>query len=267
VLTYIFEYAPAQAATRVDPLLHSGIGTSGGQDNFHSTFWFEGVNRRGVLFFGTLDAAPSSDPADGNASHEWYDNPGQMGMDLSGVVGVFTNNEAVTGGTSGASASVVTYDAGTPAIAVSQSSSLVDFTVGETITGGSSGAHATVTYFRRNDPVCAHGFPPATSGITGPVRTASRPVIIIFDPAKLEAVKAGTTVDYETRADYIIDAQATYGIVTGAQNVSGGAKALSGCYFDAATNRLYLNANRADITRYGSQVQEALIHVFEILDT
>ena len=61
-------------------------------------------------------------------------------LDISNVSGTFQTDETVTGGTSGATGTIVTVATDYLVIDVSSGT----FQVGETITGGTSGATATV---------------------------------------------------------------------------------------------------------------------------
>lgn len=67
-------------------------------------------------------------------------------LTFTSVTGTYTVNETITGGTSGATGVVVSYDAANKQVRYYQTSSNVGtFQVGETITGGSSGATGAVS--------------------------------------------------------------------------------------------------------------------------
>jgi len=69
-------------------------------------------------------------------------------IDYTGLAGTFTDSETITGGTSGATATVIDDNGSTSMIIGAESAA---FTVGETITGGSSAATATVGTYSANN--------------------------------------------------------------------------------------------------------------------
>lgn len=334
-ITYPYEYFAASLTdNRIDPLKNSGRGTWSSVDGVTSLWWFEGVNQRGVVWTATLMGSAIAAPTDPNATHEYYNNDGQISMFLSGISGTFTQGEMLRGTTSHADMQIGAYDTGvglsgaqagtaftvtetltgtsSGAHGVVQTSTVIgggyfqatltsvvgtftvgeairgtvtpaylkvfswtagtatligvsfaNFTSAETVTGLTSGATATIATLQRHDR-CTHGFTLPVA-VTGPGTTRSVPTLIIFDPAKLDAVKNGSATDWMQDADYVIDLEATYGIVTAPQTDSGGAKAIAGNFYDPNTKRLYLNAIRADVTTPG--IATTLIHVFQIADT
>ena len=76
VLTYPVEYFPTNyTQARADPTLNGGKGTwQGAMCSMNDAFWYEGTNKRGVLYVGTLAAGYSASASDPNASHTWYRN-------------------------------------------------------------------------------------------------------------------------------------------------------------------------------------------------
>lgn len=108
---------------------------------------------------------------------------------------------------------------------------------------------------------CTHGVPSPVQ-ITGPVSTDAWPFMIIYDPADLEAIRAGRRTDYTTDAAQVINADSKFGVVTAGVATVGSGRTLVGQYFDAATRKLYVAAPEADQTIPGYVLP--LVHVFQI---
>ncbi len=188
---------------------------------------------------------------------------------ISGGTGAFTVGETITESTTGFTQTVSSWTSGTSSIVSIDSTPNLDLTVGHTVTGSISNTTATLTAFHRFD-VCNH-----TCGgswaVTGPGTTKNSSVIIIMDPATLNAVKAGAT-DYTQVASEIIDVNATYGARTEPVNPATAgplqAGALNGGYYHPTTNGgdWYLFANTADDT-IGPLYNPGLIQVFHINDS
>lgn len=285
-LTYPIEifHGHDNVQNRVDPALNGGKGTwSGATSSTLDAFWFEGTNKRGVVFVGVIAAGYSTDPSEPTACHEWYYQQGQLGLQLTGLTGTVQNSDTATGGMSGKTGTVtgVQEQSLNGWIGLAQSipggtdPHLQDFTIGETVTFSPSGAHGTVSTQKRHD-TCAHGFGCIQCASAGDSLRKSVPAIMIFDPDRLTSNKAtvasagqvisGSTLDYTTEATAIIDPELTYGIRVAEQN-SAQAKQLSGCWRIPNTNRFLVIAPAADNSRVGDAVKESLIHVFDINDT
>jgi hypothetical protein len=93
--------------------------------------------------------------------------------------------------------------------------------------------------------------------------------MVIMDPDDLNAVKAGSAVDYETEAASMFSLNAApYSLTLSAWENQGTGGLIAPGYFDSTANRLYLMSRAADCTRTGNcNAAESLIHVFEISDT
>lgn len=109
--------------------------------------------------------------------------------------------------------------------------------------------------------LCTHGVASPVQ-ITGPVSTDAYPFAMIYDPADLQAVRAGTKVDYTVNAASTINLQARYGIQTSLLTHIGSAKYVGDSYFNPATGRLYVCAPEADAVN--SSYFIPLIHVFQV---
>jgi hypothetical protein len=109
--------------------------------------------------------------------------------------------------------------------------------------------------------LCTHGVA-SPIDVTGPVSTDAYPAFIIYNPADLEAVKAGQRVDYTVDPLHVVNAQTVYGARTAPITELGAAKTFGGSYFDAAARKLYVCAPAADNTIGG--LNNPLIHVFHI---
>ncbi len=105
--------------------------------------------------------------------------------------------------------------------------------------------------------LCMHGCS-CVQCATGPSTTLSKGVFIIYDPATLNAVKAGAT-DYEAAASSLIDVQLEYGCTLAPQDKLQ-ANNLNGVFWNPTTKKLYVGANMADAA--GGYTM--LIHVFSI---
>ncbi len=111
--------------------------------------------------------------------------------------------------------------------------------------------------------LCTHGVASPVN-ITGPVSTDAYPFTMIFDPADLEAVKAGTKADYTVDAKQTINLQAAHGIQTSTIDHIGSAKFVGDSYFDPATRKLYVCAPEADKPITSANYFIPLVHVFQI---
>ena len=109
--------------------------------------------------------------------------------------------------------------------------------------------------------LCTHG-QASPIDVTGPVSTDAYPVFIIYDPADLNAVRAGQRVDYTVEPSSTVNAQTAFGMKTAPITMMGSAKALGGSYFDAETRTLYVAAPQADATIPG--LFNPLVHVFRV---
>jgi hypothetical protein len=271
--TYAYEIYDTQAK-RTDPLLNGGISTWSDENSYlYPALWLEGTHKRGVIFVGAIEGAAGTDVEDCvDTAHAWYRNESGGYVVLTSVSGTFADGETITGGTSSTDA----VTAGNP-VAGSGGTTYVgwtsnpgpdeDFTVGEIITGGTSKATGTVSVFRRHSH-CNH-LCDCVVCATGPSSTLSTTVMTIMDPDDLNAVKAGTKVDYTVEAASMFSLNASpYSLhLSTFGNQGTGNKVLPG-YFDSTTNRLYLLAPAADCTRTGNcNFAEALVHVFEIDDS
>jgi hypothetical protein len=108
---------------------------------------------------------------------------------------------------------------------------------------------------------CRHGFPSPVN-ITGPVSTDAYPVLMLYDPRDLDAVRAGSRVDYTIEPAHIINAQARFGVATAPITEVSTGKTFGGCYFEAETRRLFVGAPQADATIPG--LLNPVVHVFRI---
>ena len=108
---------------------------------------------------------------------------------------------------------------------------------------------------------CSHGVP-SPVGITGPVSTDAWPFMLIYDPADLEAVRAGKRTDYTIDPAQSINALSKFGVTTSGIGTIGSARTIAGQYFDAASRKLYIAAPEADGTIGG--IVFPLVHVFQI---
>jgi hypothetical protein len=130
-------------------------------------------------------------------------------------------------------------------------------------TGTLAAAHVWYSNSGTGNLLCTHGVPPpAGLQITGPVSTDAYPVLIIYDPADLEAVRAGSKVDHSVNPSQVVNAQTVYGLKTARISGVGSAKSIVGTYFDATSRKLYVAAPEADETIAG--VYNPLVHVFRI---
>ena len=108
---------------------------------------------------------------------------------------------------------------------------------------------------------CSHGVGSPVD-ITGPVSTSAYPMLMIYNPADLVAVRAGTKTDYSVDPVEVVNLESRFGIQTSAINNVGSAKSIVGSYFDTASRRLYIAAPEADTTIPG--LYNPLVHVFQI---
>jgi hypothetical protein len=109
--------------------------------------------------------------------------------------------------------------------------------------------------------LCTHG-QASPVDITGPVSTAAYPVMMVYDPGDLDAVRAGKKTDYTVDPVHVINADATYGAATARIQEMGTGRSFGGVYFDASTRKLYIAAPQADMTIPG--LFNPMVHVFQI---
>jgi hypothetical protein len=261
-LTYIFEpgFNPMQ---RIDPAQNSGVGVWGDESStLTGAIWIDGTNKDGVVFFAKSAVSSNTNAADctltTGSAHEFYRNVGQGSIQLASSSG-FSNASTytLTGGTSGTTGS--TQFVSTGYVGYSNAGAL--YTVGETVTQATTGASSTVLAQHQND-TCWHGCTISVP-VTGPGQTVQTPLMIIYDPATLSAVHAGSVTDYAQTADHIVDMRATYGLQTACES-SLQAGAISGAF--KAGDKLYVIANEG-YHPSSCNSTEILIHVFTVNDT
>jgi hypothetical protein len=211
--------------------------------------------------------------AHGVVSDSAVDTSGIAYIVFSSSSGTFSVGEFVQGGTSGRYMQVTSWNSGTATLVGNE---FIEFTDGETVQGQTSMATATISgkpagvrnSWLRHNLVCVHGHTLPVP-VTGPGTTQSTSAIIIYDPAKGEAVKAGSATDWQQDANYIMNMQSLFSLITAPQDDLA-AKSIDGYYFDTATNNLYLNAVHADCSHDNgcgvNHNMETLIHVFHIND-
>jgi len=108
---------------------------------------------------------------------------------------------------------------------------------------------------------CTHGME-SPVGVTGPVSTNAYPVMFIYDPADLDAVRAGKRVDYTIDPVHSVNMEARFGVATAAIKETGSAKMMAGAYFDVQTRKLYVAAPQSDLSVPG--LLNPLVHVFRV---
>jgi hypothetical protein len=108
---------------------------------------------------------------------------------------------------------------------------------------------------------CTHGME-SPVGVTGPVSTNAYPVMFIYDPADLDAVRAGKRIDYTIDPVHSVNMEARFGVATAAIKETGSAKMLAGAYFDPQTRKLYVAAPQSDLSVPG--LLNPLVHVFRV---
>jgi hypothetical protein len=234
--TEIFEPDFDTPRQSVDPAQNGGYASWDAADSISGGIWIDGPTKDCLLLTGGLSVSADDDPNSEDASHTFYRNEHQYSIHLSGVSGTCQNGETYEGLTSGAtlntggavfSAALAKVQGGhTPA-------DVQTFQVGETLRGNTSLCTGTITIAHRHN-WCSHGF---TRSVTGDFSTFSVPVFIIFDPARLETNKAGTTLDYTTPASSIIDLETTYGLETSTS--AGTLNHIAGFFCNPTTRKLY----------------------------
>jgi hypothetical protein len=132
---------------------------------------------------------------------------------------------------------------------------------GVIFTGRFAAGHIWYRNEAQGNDKCTHGLS-SPVGITGGVSTAGYPIMIIYDPADLDAVRAGRKVDYTTDAMHVINMEARFGVATAPITEVGSANLLGGAYFDRETRKLYVSAPQADRTIAG--LTNPLVHVFRV---
>jgi len=127
--------------------------------------------------------------------------------------------------------------------------------------GGETVAHTWYNAGGGSPPFCDHGCP-SPVGVTGPVTTKRELVFCIYDPSKLDEVKAGTRVDYSVDPEQFIyptnDMDSLIQLV--GPDTTG--PALSGCIIDETNNMFYILANQKDDTTFG--LTWPLIYAFQV---
>jgi hypothetical protein len=242
-VTYVWETYTNQPL-RVDPLLNGGIGTwSSESSSTGQGIWFNGTNKKGVIFPASIQGAYGNDPNSANGY-----------VKLGSVTG--SPSGTMTGGTSGDVANVFSVNG---AYAFFNDAEGDEFLIGETVTG--TGWSATVLEWDEFD-TCNHGC--VNAAATGPVSTKYIASFIVYDPAELERVKAGTIQDYQAEAEFVADVTEEFNLTTGGTN--GKPLYFDGAYLNGTT--LYMISHQADISSTGNpNAMEALIHVFTLDDS
>jgi len=131
---------------------------------------------------------------------------------------------------------------------------------GVIFTGKLAAAHVWYRNAGVGNLLCTHGMASPVD-ITGPVSTDAYPVIIVYDPSDLDAVRTGAKTDYKVDPVHFINAASTYGAVTAQLKEVGTGRSFGGAYFDASTRKLYVAAPQADLT---TGLLNPLVHVFQI---
>jgi hypothetical protein len=132
---------------------------------------------------------------------------------------------------------------------------------GMVFTGKLGAGHVWYSNVGQGNLLCTHGVASPVV-ITGSVCSDAYPVMMVYDPTDLNAVRAGSRVDYTTEPVHVLNAQARFGVATSAITEVGTAKILGGAYFDPETRKLYVAAPQADATIGG--FLNPLVHVFRI---
>jgi hypothetical protein len=130
---------------------------------------------------------------------------------------------------------------------------------GVLFTGRLAAAHVWYRNAGMGNLLCTHGVASPVD-ITGPVSTDGYPVIIVYDPGDLDAVRTGAKTDYTIDPVHFINATSSYGIATAALKEVGTSRSIGGVYFDASARKLYIAAPQADLTTG----LNPLVHVFHI---
>jgi hypothetical protein len=267
--THIWEpdFFPPRAS--VNPALNGGVPSWNSSDAVTGVLWTNGPDKQCVIFSGTLQIADEESSASEDASHVFYRNEHQYTITASagftpGAGGACQNGETYTGLTSGSvMGGPTTYTAGLNAVQGPDLGTFQTWQVGETIEGGTSGCTGVVTTAHRHN-ACSHGF---ERTVTGDFSTNATASLILMDPARLESNKTGGTVDYETQADYIIDAEALgakvaqYNSNPSLSHTSGTFKSITGFFCNPATRYFYTIGLSADMV--GSNF-ETVIHVWQL---
>ena len=127
--------------------------------------------------------------------------------------------------------------------------------------GRLAGGHVWYRNAALGNSRCTHGVASPVD-ITGPVATASYPSILFYDPAALDAVRAGRKTDYTVEPVEVVNAESMFGLRTAPLDIVGPTKALGGSYFDSSRRRLYVAAAQCDDSIPG--LLNPLVHVFQI---
>jgi hypothetical protein len=263
--SHIFEPDYDTPRNMVDPAQNSGIATWTPADAITGIFWFDDGTQKAVIFSGTFALSTILDEEDEDAAHIFYRNEHEYSLHYNPatLVGSFTQGEVIRGNTS-----LSTLNAGnishTPTLNKVQGGHtpgvVQDWTIGEQLEGLTSGATATLTIAHRHN-WCNHGF---TEIVTGDFTTAAIPVLILYDPARLETNKIEVTDDYTTDPYEVIDLIDTFGIEV-SNSVAGTYRNLSIGWYDEETRNLYCIALAADLTLGGPSAQ-SLCHIFHIAE-
>jgi len=204
-----------------------------------------------------------------------------ISVHFSSVTGTPTDGTTITGGTSGTQAqiSVTNSFAAEHVMILNQGGgtgfSLTNFSPPETLT--SSGFSGTLDVAIRGDHFddnsqttgnvagCACTQPPFLCA-TGPSATFETPALVIYDPDKLDLVKAGTAVDYQQIPDTLVALTAAPFSLVLNHNIwpfgAGGA----GGWIDSAHNKMYLIFNGQDDLTVPVEVQSVIAR-FSISDS
>jgi len=173
---------------------------------------------------------------------------------MNGGVGSWSDLDGVTGGT--------WIETGTKR-GVVFSAVLAGGPLGLSDPTNCNAAHEWYTNAGVGTGTCTHGCSPPVAN-AGPVTTAAFPALLIYDPADLDAVAAGSVRDYAVEPTAVINLETAFGIHTAPITEMGTAKNVSGFFFDPTRNYLYVLAPSADDSRAGPVFREAMIHVFKV---
>lgn len=132
---------------------------------------------------------------------------------------------------------------------------------GVVFTGRLASGHVWYRNTGQGNGACTHG-QQSPVDVTGPVSTDGYPMMIVYDPNDLMAVRSGAKVDYTVDPVHLINLQSSFGVRTAPITEVGTAKSLGGSYFDPASRKLYVAAPQADTTIPG--LMNPMVHVFRI---
>jgi hypothetical protein len=266
--SYIYERDYNDPRAQVDPAentVHPGYGTwTDERSNTTGIEWVQGANRRGVFVTMLWPVSPNPTSNDCNDAHEWYRQGGQIYLEYSSITGTCTMGQSMTGGTSGATATAYRLNTGYAVgnnVFHATNTPGDDFDVSETVTCQAGGTF-TVLAFHRMD-ICNHGCTSPTA-VTGPTSTYLTPVLAMFDPADLEAVAAGSKLDYTVEPVWVMDLTAA-GLLTSPMTQQGRERAVSVGHVDDQM-RLWIGSTGADDT-ISSNATQAIYHLMQLDDS